>query len=190
MSYPKLTEASGVLQPDIAERAKAADYLRSTQTQLLQIVDGLTEEQMKFRPSADSWSIADIVEHLVIFEGYAHNILEDMPNAPLATQEHVPAERDAFILHTIPDRLKKITTPEPGQPIGRWAPAEAVAQFRQARARTLELLETSQFLRGHILPNPLYGPNGLWDGFEWILGVAAHTVRHTEQAAEVRRLIP
>jgi hypothetical protein len=68
-------------------------------------------------------------------------------------------------------------------PRGQWSPAETVERFAAARTRTLELLESAPALRGHVVPHPVLGP---WDGYQWILGAAAHGVRHTEQIREVK----
>ncbi len=50
------------------ERQKAVDHLKSSQTDLMKTVKGLSEDQLNFKSSEESWSIAECMEHLAISE--------------------------------------------------------------------------------------------------------------------------
>ena len=50
------------------ERQKAIDHLKSSQTDLLRTVKGLNEDQLNFKSSEESWSIAECMEHIAISE--------------------------------------------------------------------------------------------------------------------------
>jgi hypothetical protein len=108
-----------------------------------------------------------------------------MKNASIAGGEHVEKNLDGFVLTVVPDRSNRLATPPPGEPTGRWSPAETQNRFVDARIQTLKLLDANVNLRGHVVPNPLYR-SGPWDGLQWILALAAHTARHIEQAEEVK----
>lgn len=60
------------------ERKRAAAYLTRTQDSLLQAIADLTDWQWHFKPAADRWSIAEILEHLVIVEGRVHGVVSAM----------------------------------------------------------------------------------------------------------------
>lgn len=170
------------------EKLRLANSLSLTRDRLLQTVNQLTEQQVILRPNPEGWSIAEILEHLVIFEMMVHGLIEQMPNLPALGPDQARDEIDQFIAAAVADRTKKLVTPPQGRPTQRWTPAETLKQFLEARTRTLELLDTDCVLRGRGIPNPLY-EKGPWDGYEWLLALAMHTARHTEQAEEVKRAV-
>jgi hypothetical protein len=170
------------------EKSQLVNSLIATRDQLLQTVDSLTEQQVGAKPSSEGWSIADILEHLAIFEMMVHGLVERMPDLPALGPEHRFSEIDRFIAARVADRTAKLATVPGGIPTQRWAPAETLTRFLEARARTLELLEKDVVLRGRGMPNPLY-EKGPWDGYQWLLALTLHTARHTEQANEVKRMV-
>jgi hypothetical protein len=170
------------------EKSQLANSLAATRDRLLQTVNRLTEQQVAAKPGPECWSIADILEHLATFETTVHGLIEQMPNLPALGSEHARYEIDEFIAATVADRTKKLVTPPQGIPTQRWTPAVTLQRFLEARTRTLELLDTNCVLRGRGIPNPLY-ERGPWDGYEWLLALAVHTARHTEQAEEVKRAV-
>jgi DinB superfamily len=172
-------------QVSIEQRRNATKYLREGRDAVERHVNNLTEEQWNFKPSAQEWSILGVLEHLVIFEAFTHQVISSMKDTPLDGSDHDPGEIEQFLLRTVPDRSKKLQTPLPGHPSGRWKSAEALEQFLLLRARTQELLEESPFLRGRIVPNPLYSSPD-WDGYSWIIAAALHTSRHILQIEELK----
>ena len=50
------------------ERQLVIDQLTSSEARLLELVHGLTAPQWHFRETPDRWSIAENLEHLVVFE--------------------------------------------------------------------------------------------------------------------------
>jgi hypothetical protein len=63
-----MAEVSDRMQVGAEEKSRAAHYLTTTRDRLLQILDGLCDQQLTFKPKSDRWSITEIVEHLVLFE--------------------------------------------------------------------------------------------------------------------------
>ncbi|HCC56128.1 MAG TPA: hypothetical protein DEQ47_02485 [Solibacterales bacterium] len=163
------------------EKQKAAQYLESTRDELLRAVRDLSEAQWFFKGAPERWSIAQILEHVVIVENGVHALIGRMPHAP--ETDRIDTAIDDFIPVNVPQRSTKVEAPGTAVPRGQWSPADTVERFAAARTRTLELLESAPALRGHVVPHPVLGP---WDGYQWILGAAAHGVRHTEQIREVK----
>ncbi len=133
--------------------------------------------------SPDCWSIAEIVEHLAVLEDRVHAVVGRMPEAPAGEPDRVDSQVDEIILVQVPKRSTRIKAPEPVCPSARWRPEESLARFVASRRRTAELLVEAPCLRGHVLPHPVLG---LWDGYQWILAVAAHSARHTAQILEIK----
>ncbi len=165
------------------ERQMAAAYLTRTQDCLLEAVADLTDSQWHFKPAADRWSIAEILEHLVLVEGRVHGILAAMPEAPRADAGRDNAEVERIILTEVPSRHQKVQAPPHLCPSQEASPEELLSNLAERRASTIELLETAPALRDHVAPHPIFGP---WDGYQWIMAVAAHTARHTDQIREVK----
>lgn len=164
----------------------AMTYLTETRDALERHVSNLTDIQWNFRTSAQTWSILDVLEHLVLFEIYTHYVICSMQDLAVPDKsEHDPQEVEQFLLRAVPDRSKKFQSPEPGLPAGRWKPSEAVEQFALARARTQQLLEESPYLRGRTVLNPLYSLSD-WDGYCWIIAAGLHTARHIMQIEELK----
>jgi DinB superfamily len=172
-------------QLSLEQRSTAMRYLTETRDAVERSVNSLTEAQWNFKPSAERWSILDVLEHLVIFDTYTYQAIRSMKDLPPDESNYDPLEIEHFLLRTISDRSKKLQSPVPGHPTGRWKSTEAIEQFLLARARIQELLEKSPYLRGRIVPNPLYSsPN--WDGYSWIIASALHSARHIMQIEELK----
>jgi hypothetical protein len=162
--------------------AKASRHLSVTRDVLVESVAGLSALQWSFRPNYDSWSIAENLEHLVLIEGRVHAIIGNMSSAPEAEAGGKQIEMDELILNEVPKRTTKVKAPEPVCPEGRWTGVEALQCFLTNRERTLQLLD-APLLRGRVRPHPLFGP---WDGYQWLLAVGSHTLRHTGQIREIK----
>ena len=166
------------------DREKGLRYLAESRRGVVEAVKGLSEEQWKFKPATDRWSIAEIVEHLAVTEELvAENILGQLGKAPAPAADRDPKAVDTRILTLGPDRSTKFQAPPPLVPTGRWAPTVALEHFLTSRAQTAEILSSTHDLRGHSVNHPVLGP---LDGYQWILAAAAHSERHTKQILEVK----
>ncbi len=162
--------------------AEASRYLEDTRNALVDSVVGLSAQQWEFKPAQDRWSIAEIVAHLVIIEGRIHALIGRMGEAPEPPPEWDQAEMDARILREVPDRSAKVQAPAVLCPTEAWSRTEALARFFKTREQTIQLL-SGPSLRGHVLPHPIMG---FWDGYQWLVAVGAHGMRHTGQILEVK----
>jgi hypothetical protein len=162
--------------------AKATRHLAITRDALVESVTGLSPLQWGFRPNYDSWSAAEVLEHLALMEGRVHVIIGNMSSAPEAESTGKQFEMDEVILNQVPNRSTKLRAPEPVCPDGRWTGEEALQCFLTSRERTMQLL-TAPLLRGRVRPHPLFGP---WDGYQWLLATGSHTARHIDQIREIK----
>lgn len=178
-SFSSLTSTQTLPAEQIAE---ASRYLEDTRNVLVDAIVGLSAQQWEFKPAPDCWSIAEIVEHLVIIEGRVHGIILKIGDAPEPPPDWDRAEMDARILREVPDRSSKIQAPPVLCPTEAWSRTEALERFFKTRERTIQLLAAPS-LRGHVLPHPIMG---LWDGYQWLVAAGAHGMRHTGQILEVK----
>jgi DinB superfamily len=162
--------------------AKASRHLSVTRDVLVEAVAGLSALQWSYRPTYESWSIAEILEHLVLIEGRVHTIIGNMSTAPEAESSGKQIEMDELILNEVPKRSQKVKAPEPLCPEGRWSGEKALECFLTSRERTLQLL-AAPLLRGRVRPHPIFGA---WDGYQWLLAAGSHTARHTDQIREIK----
>ena len=167
-----------------ADKDKALQYLESSKKDVLDATTGLSLAQWNFKPAPDRWSIAECVEHIAAAEDFIRdNIINGVMKAPPAPGRDVAAI-DAGILENIPARKNKVQAPEPLKPTNRFgSPEGSIKHFVASRAITEEFLKTTPGLRDHAADSP----SGVkWDAYEFILLIAAHSERHTNQIKEVK----
>jgi hypothetical protein len=90
---------------------------------------------------------------------------------------------NAMVLAMVPDRSQKFQVPEPLRPTNRFgSPEDTRKHFLESRTKTVALLKDTPDLREHAVDNPPLGQK--LDAYEWILFIAAHSDRHTQQIKE------
>ena len=177
-----------VTTPDL-DRART--YLQQTQDMVVGATKGLSGAQWNFKPAADRWSIADILEHIVLAQELVLGpIREQLAKAP-ASGDRDNKQIDEFVLAAMPDRTVKFQAPEIIQPTGRWTPAESMERLSKNCEELKRYLETTPDLRSHVVGAPALkalskGVYESMDGYQAILLAAGHTERHVKQILEVR----
>jgi len=69
---------------------QARQYFDRSRGRVVEVTTGLSNEQWRFKPAPDRWSIAEILEHMVIVhERVLGRVREQLPQAPAP-----PADRD------------------------------------------------------------------------------------------------
>jgi DinB superfamily len=167
-----------------AEKDKALQYLETTKKNVLEATKGLSEEQWNFKPAADRWSVAQVMEHIAASEDFIREMLkEKVMVAPAGEPTRDVKKTDDAVLAMVPDRTHKAQAPEPLVPTNRFgSPESSIKHFVETRATTEEFLKTTTGLRDHVMDSPL----GKLDGYEFVLFIAAHSERHTKQINEVK----
>jgi uncharacterized damage-inducible protein DinB len=167
-----------------AERQLAITEMTKTNDHLLSAINGLSEDQLIFKASPDSWSIAECVEHIALSE---NNIFE-MLQGTLQTEAD-PSKRgdvkmtDEQILKMIADRTNKVKTSEAFEPSGKFGShAETLNAFTTKRAENIGYVKTTEDdLRNRYVQLPF----GTVDAYQILLFMSAHTERHVLQIEEV-----
>jgi DinB superfamily len=160
------------------DRQRLLAHLEMTESWLVSELEGLSDAQVKFRPTPESWSITEVVEHLAIAEPQYWQRVQDSMKQPPTTEK--PAATDAQILWYGIDRTNRARTGEARIPKGKYATAAAaLADFRKLRAEMLGYARSTQEdLRSHKLLE------GNQDVYQWFLMISTHSQRHILQIRE------
>lgn len=167
------------------ERSKAIHVLTKSRQTLLDAVEGVTEEEARWKPSADRWSILEYVEHLAISDDGLMDLVKKslaMPATPETPEER--AAREQRIKATpVPRGVNK--APERLQPSARFATlADALNAFLASRERTIDYARTTEDdLRSHFTTHGVLGP---LDAYQWLTGNAHHAETHAGHIRELR----
>lgn len=169
-----------------AEPMKAGDrqrllaHLEMTEGWLVSEVSGLSQAQLTFKMTPDSWSIAEVTEHLAIAEPQYWQKVQDSMKQP-STTEKLEAT-DAGILWYGIDRTNRQKTGEARVPHGTYkTAADALAAFRKLRSTMHDYAQsTADDLRSRKLLE------GNMDVYQWFLMISTHAQRHILQIREIK----
>ena len=162
------------------DRQRLLAHLEMTEGWLVTELQGLSEGQLKFKMTPDSWSITDVVEHLAIAEPQYWQRVHDSMKQAAATEK--PEATDAAILWYGIDRTNRARTGEARVPTGRWKDVQgSLGEFKKLRATMREYArQTSDDLRSRRLLE------GNMDVYQWFLMISTHSQRHILQIREIK----
>ncbi len=185
IAVPLLSFAPADTPLNKKERDFAIDQLTKSKNHLISAVKGLSEAQLKFKASPDSWSIAECTEHIAIAERIFDGMIEGALKQPADPSKRSAVEiADEQILAMITDRSNKVKTSEPFEPTGKFGSHEgAVKEFIANRDGHVEYVKTTKDdLRDRYQEMPF----GMIDAYQVILFMAGHSARHVMQIEEVK----
>ncbi len=171
------------IQPQ--ERQLVLDQLAASEARLFGLVRGLTPAQWNFQESPERWSIAEIMEHVVVFENFIMQTVARILSEPPDPSKKDQARAKEHLAQGIATgRDTKFKARQAALPTGRWPdPAEMMEEFRKIRARTVAFVARIQAdLREHFFPHVAFGD---LDAYQWLVVVAQHGSRHALQIEEV-----
>ena len=167
------------------EREKALGLLNRSRQALLESIQGVTENQARWKPAPERWSILEYVEHLAISDDGLINVIRRSLATPARPEspEQRKEREDRIRANPIPRGVNQ--APEPLHPHGRFASLELAAEaFLAARERSLEFARnTADDLRSHFSNHDVLGP---LDGYQWLIGNARHAETHAAHIREIR----
>ena len=166
-----------------SEKVEMLRQLRAGRDALGEALAGVDNALAAHRPSRESWSILECVEHMVVTERY---LLTRLQAAEDAEQPFEKSRREGKIAMLAADRSRRIEAPEEAHPKGRFAAlSEAVAAFDTTRAEVERWVENcAGDPRRMMTDHPLIvGPVTC---AETLIMIAAHPIRHAQQIAEIR----
>jgi hypothetical protein len=161
------------------DRQRLLSHLELTEGWLVDEVKGLSAAQLSFRMTPESWSIAQVVEHLAIAEPqYWDSVLKSLAQPPAGGGNVT----DADILWYGIDRTQRDRTGDARVPKGKFTnAAESLTEFRKLRATIRDFSKTTkEDLRGHRLQG------GNMQVYQWVLMISTHAQRHILQIREIK----
>jgi hypothetical protein len=163
------------------ERQRLLAHLAMTEDWLAGELDGLSDAQLAFRMTPESWSIKDVVEHLAIAEPQYWADLEKSMKEPVK-EGYKPQATDEQMLWYGIDRTNRQRTGDARVPHGQFPTAKAALEsFRALRAKMVAMAKASQEdFRGR----PFMG--GGQDVYQWFLMISTHSQRHILQIREIK----
>jgi hypothetical protein len=162
------------------EREHLVAHLAMTQSWLTDEVSSLSPAQLNFRPAPGRWTVAEVVQHLVVAEPNYWKLLQDGIRQPPKKLDKAPT--DADVLWYGIDRTQHDHTTANQNPIDQKIDAaQALQTFLDMHAQLLEMARTTQEdLRSHAVPE--------WgvDAYQCLLEISAHEQRHILQIREIK----
>ena len=154
---------------------------------LAKAVKGLTKEQIAFKPAEDKWSIGETLEHIVKTEPALLGWVQGVMAEPANPQDRKDIKMsDDQVLVTMTDRSYKATAPKELAPQGKYTEAStALTDLTQQREAIFKYIDgvSMEDLRNHVAESP----GGKVDGYQFLLYIPGHTMRHTLQILEIKQ---
>jgi DinB family protein len=162
------------------ERQRLVAHLEMTERWLVDEVSGLSPSQLDFHATSATWSVRDVVDHLVVVGTIYWDDLQTALKGPAAGRRS--SQEDADILWYGIDRTNRETAIPPERPKGlaRDLPT-ALKTFRADHARLANFIKTTQEdLRSRIVARQQC------DAYQWALLISTHEQRHILQIREIK----
>jgi uncharacterized damage-inducible protein DinB len=169
------------------DRAKVIKLLSESQKQTFDLLEGLSEEQLKFKPAPEKWSVLEVAEHISLAEGAMFGAVE----GALAAKENPEWEtktkgKTEFLERVVPNRTVKAQAPESIVPSGKLTRDEVIAKLKASRAKTLKFAEETKLpLKSHTMDHP-FPAIGTLNAYQWLTLIPLHNIRHNKQIEEVK----
>jgi hypothetical protein len=160
--------------------------LRESQEKFLGSFASVSDEQSRLRPTADCWSVLDTVERIAAAETVLLNLVTTQRRLRSADAPN----REQLLLRVVPNRSRKLQSPESARPRGRFASLhEAAGHFRTTREGAIHFVEQhAEHLRTTEVTHP-HSAVGVVSTYEMLIIIAKHAERHALQIAEIRNTL-
>lgn len=185
MAVMAIAVSAGVAAPAAAEmhdleRQRLLAHLQMTAGWLADELSGLSEAQLRFRPAPGQWSIAEVLEHLVVVAPiYWDDLQASLAQPPRPAGS---AMSDADVLWYGVDRTRREQAIPAERPAGTTRDADAaLAAYRKHHDRLVEYVKTTRDdLRSHVVARQRC------DAYQWALLISTHEQRHILQIREIK----
>lgn len=104
-----------------SERKFAIEQFKNSKSHLLSAIKGLSEAQLNFKATPESWSIAECTEHIAISESMLYGMFEGtLKVAPEPAKRSDVKMTDEQVIALITNRTAKVKTQEAFKPTGKF----------------------------------------------------------------------
>lgn len=178
--------AQSALDPKMTptERAELIDRLQKTEQELMHLVAGVTDAQWAFKPAPERWSIAEVVEHIVLAEAMMFDLAVRSLDRPADPKWDATLAKTDTLRKALPNRSRRVDAPAAIRPQQAMSRAAVMARYAEQRQRALAYARDSDRpVKAHTAPNPFFGD---LNAHQWLLYIPLHNERHNQQIAEVK----
>jgi hypothetical protein len=168
---------------------EVVDTLQAARSRLLDGVGSLSQEDLDASSSKDGWSTGEILHHLQLIELSVSRVigrlLEQGTRDGLGPDPRTDSVLGSLDQFSIEISLQKVVTPTPFTPQKGCAKQALLDGLAGSRAALLAVVEKagSFDLSQLTFPHPVLGRI---DGYQWLLYVAQHELRHLHQIERSR----
>ena len=166
------------------DRQRLVAHLEMTEAWLDSEVNGLSDAQLKFKMTPESWSVEEVVMHLAIAEPqYLDQFKESL--AKPVNPDFKPQATDAQMLWYGIDRTQRTTTGEARVPRDQFPTMKAsLASFKKLRAEMMKTAKDDREFAGDLRGRQFLTASQ--DLYQWFLMISTHSQRHIMQIREVK----
>ena len=165
-----------------AIRSTLSEALKNNETDLLNYLENISEADYFNKPSELIWSMAEILEHIILTESY---VIANLQNFHPSDKEISSRHPNGKVEYLVLDRNRKVPAPEVLVPKGNYeskqAAMEAFQKVREASNKFLSSLKTPLVEIGFP-----HFTLGMLNGENWMTFIPAHCERHRKQMEEVK----
>lgn len=171
-----------------ARLEEVLNYLDTQRAALSEAVQLVPDEMRNQTTGPDRWSVAQVLEHLMIIERRISigmtQWVGDARASDLGPETETSSVMGTLPLDLIVDRSQRRNAPEDVKPSGEIDAAAAWASLEQTREtlRTGAMAGDGLALGEVIQKHPVLGPLNI---YQWLLFVGSHEGRHTAQVVEI-----
>lgn len=163
----------------IENKGKILASIRESQKVILNLLESVSDAFFEHKISADDWSIAQIIEHLIKVES---GVIANLQRLGLSESESdIPTSisHEMLIEKTL-NRDIKVQSPSQFIPNGLFKDkALAINAFLQHREQVEFFIKTTSIdMRNIGFPHPRIG---MLNGENWLTFIAGHGLRHAHQ---------
>lgn len=170
------------------ERTFVIEMLEANSKRFLEDIENISDQQWNYKPSLDSWSVAEVSEHITLSDGLLLSIAQRSLRSPAdSIKANELAGKEKAVIDKLKDRTYKAQAPESLKPLHQFSTRqELVEAFKQTREKTVYYVKTTNdSLKDHVVPHPLFGD---LTAYQWLVMIPAHANRHVDQLDEVKAL--
>jgi hypothetical protein len=153
---------------------------------------GLTQKQIHFKPDSTKWSIAQVAEHVGLYDELLYwDLLNNQYTPEMPEWVDKVKGLDSVMVAYTSDPVQ-LSAPFVAQPLGRFENKEGLlAYFNRFRGEVIHLVkETKADFRLHfIFRSPEAGVWRVRDLHQYTLLWIAHTQRHTNQIKRIKACV-
>jgi DinB superfamily len=174
------TMSPGAAEITEMDRQRLVAHLQMTASWLIDEVSNLSQAQLEFRRAPGTWSIMEVIEHLIVVGPIYWEDLQKAVRAPASGR--VLSSRDVDILWYGIDRTHRESAVPPEKPRGELRDLRTgLDTYRKHHARLLQYAKTTKDdLRSRVVER-----QGS-DAYQWALLISTHEQRHILQIREIK----